>query len=175
MTVNLPLFFLLGKQEISWYCHARMKALLKKKIVAAVAGGLMTLSFVSCQTATPASRIAEHPAMFRALPPQQQALVQQGKISQGMKEDAVFLAWGKPDSQPMEGMKDGKHITRWIYKGYDPVTVINNNPYPYWGPYGWYGYAGSDTSTVFIPKNVAYVEFVNGKVTSWMQQGTPDN
>lgn len=173
MTVNLPLFFLLGKHEISWYCHARMKALLKKKIVAAVAGGLLSLGFVSCQTATPSSRIAENPAMFKALPPQQQSLVQQGQISQGMKADAVFLAWGRPDAQSEEGQKNGNHVIRWIYKGYDPVTVINDNPYPYWGPYGWY--AGPDTSTVFIPKKVAYVEFVNGKVTSWMKQKDSDN
>lgn len=173
MTVNLPLFFLLGKQEISWYCHARMKALLKKKIAAAVAGVLIGLSLAACQTPTPANRIAEHPAMFQSLPAEQQTLVQQGQICQGMKADAVFLAWGRPDTQSEEGQKNGKHVIRWIYKGYDPVTVINDNPYPYWGPYGWYG--GPDTSTVFIPKNVAYVEFVNGKVSSWMKQKDSDN
>lgn len=113
--------------------------------------------------------------MFSHLPVQQQALVQQGKISEGMSEDAVFLAWGRPDSPPMIGQVNGKKIARWVYKGYEPVTVMNNNPFPAWGPYGWYGYGWPMASTAYIPRNVAYVEFVDGKVTSWASSKPSQN
>lgn len=166
VTTNLSPFFLLGKKEISWYCHARMKAILKKVNLMSVICVLMAGLLSSCQTPTPATRIAEYPAVFSSLPTEQQVLVRQGKICEGMSRDAVMLAWGKPEISPYVGQKNGKDIERWTYRGYQPVTVMSNAPYPAWGPYGWYG-AYPTTSTAFIPRDVAFVEFVDGKVSSW--------
>ncbi len=138
-------------------------------------GVLFAVLLVSCQSPTPASRIAEHPAMFTSLPAEQQPLVRQGNICEGMKPDAVFLAWGKPNGPVVESQQNGRKVTRWVYNGYEPVTVMNAGFYPYWGPYGWYPYANSTISTAYVPRNVAWVEFVNGKVTAWSRQGASPN
>ncbi len=146
-----------------------MKALKNFRHIAMWAAALTGLSLSACQTATPADRIAANPAMFSALPTEQQSLVRQGRISEGMNQDAVMLAWGKPNAPVYRAQKDGKNITRWYYEGYKPVTVFNDGPYPYWGPFG--GMWGSYTSTAFIPENTAVVEFVNGRVTQWARHG----
>lgn len=124
----------------------------------------------SCAAPTPADRIAENPAMYHSLPPAQQTLVRQGHIEQGMTPEAVLLAWGAPNTAPIFGEKDGKKTERWVYKGYEPVTVM-----PDWGPaygrYGWYDPFYPASSTAYIPTQDAYVEFVNGKVSSWAKKG----
>lgn len=141
-----------------------MKALKKFRLIVMGAVVLTGLSLSACQNVTPADRISANPAMFSALPAEQQTLVRQGRISTGMTPDAVMLAWGKPNAPVYRAQKNGKNITRWYYEGYTPVTVFNDGPYPFWGPYGmWDSY----TSTAFIPHNAAVVEFIDGKVTQW--------
>ena len=137
-----------------------------KLCVCAALGSLL----VSCATPTPAERIAENPAVFRALTPNQQTLVQQGRIEQGMPADAVLLAWGAPNSAPIYGQKNGKQTERWIYKGYEPVPVMSDR-WPAYGPYGWYAPFYPTSGTAYIPTEDAYVEFVNGKVVSWARKG----
>lgn len=66
------------------------------KGLAAVALGICLVGLVSCSVITPADRIRENPAMYQNLPSEQQTLVQQGRICNGMNQDAVFLAWGCP-------------------------------------------------------------------------------
>lgn len=105
--------------------------------------------------------------MYAMLSPEQQALVRQGKIAEGMSPAAVMLAWGKPSSPPFQAQENGRTITRWYYMGYTPVTVMNNGFYAGGGPWGWYGGIYPSTSTAFVPKTEAYVEFENGKVTAW--------
>lgn len=131
---------------------------------------LAAVMVVSCVT-TPAERIAENPAVFRSLPPQQQLLVQQGRIEQGMSADAVLLAWGAPDTAPVYGEKDGRRTERWIYRGYEPVTVMSDWSPLHHGPYGWYDPVYPATGTAYIPTQEAYVEFVNGKVSAWEKKG----
>jgi len=123
--------------------------------------------FVSCQSATPSTRIESNPVLFQSLPAEQQLLVQQGRICEGMSPQAVFLAWGYPNSAPYEGQKDGKKITRWVYNTMEPVFVNDSWRGPYWGPYGWYDPYPIGPSTVYIPRNAATVLFENGKVVSW--------
>ena len=131
---------------------------------------LSGLALSSCQSSTPATRIAAHPAMFSSLPVAQQSLVKQGRLAEGMSRDAVFLAWGKPNSVPYQAYRDGKNIERWYYKGYDPVIVMNDDPMlPFYG--GYYPYYS--TSTMFVPYTTAYVEFVNGRLKSWARNMTP--
>jgi len=123
---------------------------------------------MACQTPTPASRIAGNQLVYQSLPAKQQELVRQGIICEGMSPDAVFLAWGSPNSAPYVGQKNGKSVVRWEYSAMEPVTVANGWTSPYWGPYGWYGpYYGGGFSTAYVPRNVGFVEFTNGKVTSW--------
>lgn len=124
------------------------------------------LAIVSCQSSTPATRIEKNPVMYAGLPPAQQAAVRQGKVSVGMSQDAVFLAWGLPNSRPYVGEKDGKRVERWVYTVSQPVTVYNDGGA--WGPtWGGYDYGWGGFSTAYVPENAATVVFENGKVISW--------
>ncbi len=123
------------------------------------------LLFSACQSATPQTRIQENPALYESLPHADQALVAQGRIRNGMSPQAVYLAWGAPNSQPYVGQTGKKRVERWVYTTLQPVTVMNNWPHPYWGRYGWYDAMGPDTA--YIPRTTATVTFENEKVVSW--------
>jgi len=144
-----------------------MRVSFKSKVIGLVAGTVLALSLASCQSVTPANRIAANPQVFQSLPAQQKSLVQQGHICEGMSPEAVFLAWGYPNVAPFVGQKDGKTIVRWVYSQMEPVMVTPNWAGPYWGPYGWYDPAYYGSSTAFVPRNTAYVTFENNKVVSW--------
>lgn len=128
---------------------------------------------VSCGT-TPADRIEENPEIFAVLPNWEKDLVVQGKVAAGMSPDAVKLSWGNPNSI-LSGQDKKKYVQRWIYSAIVPVETMPGWGYPGWGyrryiyeypygyPYGWY----SQTATDYVPVNVAYVLFENGKVVSW--------
>lgn len=120
----------------------------------------------SCQTATPMTRIDQNPVMFRQLPPAQQLLVQQGRICEGMTKDAVYLAWGNPNTPPVTGQQDGVAYEKWVYNVYQPVMVDSfSMGTGCWNGPHWCG--GMGTSTAFVPKEAAWVMFQNNVVTSW--------
>jgi hypothetical protein len=82
--------------------------------------------------ATTETRISQHPEMYQRLSPGDQALVREGKIRNGMSQEAVYLAWGGPD-QKTTGIVQGRPAETWVYTG------TSHYPYPYgWGP-GYYG------------------------------------
>lgn len=120
----------------------------------------------SCQTATPMTRIEQNPVMFRQLPPAQQLLVQQGRICEGMTKDAVYLAWGNPNTPPVTGQQNGVAYEKWVYNVYQPVMVDSfSMGTGCWNGPHWCG--GMGTSTAFVPKEAAWVMFQNNVVTSW--------
>ena len=120
----------------------------------------------SCQTATPMTRIDQNPVMFRQLPPAQQLLVQQGRICEGMTKDAVYLAWGNPNTPPVTGQQIGVAYEKWVYNVYQPVMVDSfSMGTGCWNGPHWCG--GMGTSTAFVPKEAAWVMFQNNVVTSW--------
>lgn len=122
----------------------------------------------ACHTPTPADRIAENPALYDKVPVRHRELVQNGQICRGMSPDAVFLAWGKPNSAPIEGERDGKRVVRWVYKRYEPHMVTTDWwGAPYMGVHGWHEPFYPTTGTVYVPTDSAFVEFMNGKVVSW--------
>lgn len=145
-----------------------MKALGKwcQRVVFAVSFGLL---LAACQTSTPASRIEENPVLYRALSPEQQLMVQQGRICKGMSREAVFLAWGNPGSAPLKGEKAGKAYERWVYtrERAVPVDTIGGGWYggP-WGHRGWYEPYGG-MSVMYVPEEAATVTFEQDKVTEW--------
>ena len=102
--------------------------------------GCAALFLVSCSTVE--TRISEHPEIYQRLNATDQALVQQGKIRDGMPQDAVYLAWGPP-SQRVPGRNRGRIVETWIY---DATTAGDyNGPFLYGYPYGYglgYGYFG---------------------------------
>ncbi len=122
----------------------------------------------ACQVATPASRIEQNPLLFASLPEADRVLVQQGQIRTGMSPNAVFLAWGYPNTQPFLGEKGGKRIERWVYTRPEPVMVTPGWDEPCWGTDGllhYHGHMGMDTA--YVPRNTAEVVFEDGKVVSW--------
>ena len=133
----------------------------------------MMLTAVSCQTQTPASRIAANPVMFRNLPANQQLLVQQGRICDGMSPDAVYLAWGKPSGDPVKGQQGGKIFERWVYMRMRAVPTTGMGVGFWRGGYG--GAFGGYDPFVYIPEEVANVRFENNRVTSWERRSQDTN
>lgn len=88
------------------------------------------LFLAGCSTTE--TRISAHPEIYQSLSPSDRALVSEGRIRNGMSQNAVFLAWGSPD-QKTSSVVQGRPAETWVY------TAIASSPYPYgWGP-GYYG------------------------------------
>lgn len=144
---------------------------------------ITTLFFVQCSS-TPRTRIEKNPQMFSKLSAKDRQLVTHGLIREGMTRDAVFLAWGRPDSVSV-GINRGRESENWTYEGQRPVRSMNMNMgfgyggfgyggFGYgglggFGPFGYGGYPmwGSGTSVTYIPYTAGTVDFVNGRVVSW--------
>lgn len=143
---------------------------------------IATTLFVQCSS-TPKTRIENNPQMFAKLSARDRQLVSHGLIREGMARDAVFLAWGRPDSVSI-GVNRGRESENWTYEGQRPIRSMNMNMgfgyggfgYGGWGglggfgPYGYGGYPmmwGSGTSVTYIPYTAGTADFVNGRVVSW--------
>lgn len=72
--------------------------------------------FSGCNTSTVASRRKERTAAYTALLPEDRALVDQGQIKIGMTEDAVYIAWGKPQEVLQSEDARGRQVV-WLYHG----------------------------------------------------------
>ncbi|MEY2496582.1 MAG: hypothetical protein QOD12_138 [Verrucomicrobiota bacterium] len=100
--------------------------------------GIAASAVILTSCSTTETRISDHPEIFQTLSPRDQELVKQGKIREGMSQDAVWIAWGSPD-QKATGTARGRAVETWIYNDY----VYANAPYPYpYGPFGYGGYFG---------------------------------
>jgi hypothetical protein len=119
-----------------------------------------------CATQSIQSRKNERMDIYSALPPEQQQLIDQGKIKVGMPMDAVYIAWGKP-SQVLAGESEKGAMTTWIYHG----TTMEE--YRYWNyryqAYGNRVYAEPYLDFDYMPRDyvAAEVVFENGVVKSW--------
>ncbi|MDQ2660099.1 MAG: hypothetical protein M3Y03_06735 [Verrucomicrobiota bacterium] len=98
------------------------------------------LFLAGCSTTE--SRIAEKSAAFQQMSQRDQALITQGRIRNGMSQEAVYIAWGAPN-QTAEGRHRRSSVETWIYfnttSGYDSSPFLDG-PYAGFG-YG-YGYGG---------------------------------
>ena len=94
-------------------------------LLACIATGALVLS--GCSTV--GSRIDANRATFDQLPPQEQALVSQGRIQGGMSQQAVYIAWGQPQGKAV-GMVRGVPTETWVYT---QLTAA-------YGPYGYGGF-----------------------------------
>ncbi|MGJ8698267.1 MAG: hypothetical protein ACSHYF_18245 [Verrucomicrobiaceae bacterium] len=135
---------------------------------------LFALGFVSCTSTTPTSRIENNLATFEALPAAHKALIEQGKIANGMSKDAVYLSWGTPASTG-EGQDGSKRFERWTYTALEPVYTTSFGGYygsRYYDPYRWgtspYSY-GMGQEVHYVPRPAATVDFTNGQVTRWQR------
>ena len=126
----------------------------------------VVLTLISCST--PQTRISDRPDLYQSLSPRDQALVGQGQIRYGMSRNAVWLAWGSPDSKVIGNMR-GHSTETWVYVYYVTYPYY----YPYYGPYGpGFGFFGDPFYDPFyyslIPPSIPYpnktVTFSNSRV-----------
>jgi hypothetical protein len=127
-----------------------------------IAAGALVLT--SCSTIE--SRISEHPEIYRNLSSRDQSLVNQGQIRYGMSRNAVWLAWGSPDSKVVGNIR-GRSTETWIYMYYAYPYY-----YPYYGPYGsGLGFFGDPFYYSMIPPSIPYpykvVTFSNSTIVSF--------
>src|SRR5687767_855178 len=87
--------------------------------MALLMAGVM-LHFTGCAASNPQTRIQQNPEMLDRLPAADRELVLKGTISEGMSKDAVYLAWGKPDSVTT-GSENGRQTETWRYATLQPV------------------------------------------------------
>lgn len=107
-------------------------------------------------------RKQERYAAYEALPPDQKALVDTGRVKAGMNTDAVYIAWGNP-SQIVSGGNAAGETTTWFYQG----GYVDEQRY--WGAYRLHYYY---TPRTYIR---AQVVFANGVVREWQTFPEPMN
>lgn len=123
----------------------------------------------SCSPMTPGERIEQNPEIFATLPNWEKDKIIAGEITTGMSPNAVLLAWGPPQTIA-SGQLNGTYAQRWIYSIQEPV---NNMPPMgagfYNSRYNRYGgiYSANYYPVDYIPIDIAYVLFINNKVSSW--------
>jgi hypothetical protein len=142
-----------------------------RRVGTAVLSLLAVVSLSQCAS-TVERRIERNPALYSALSAQDQQLVRQRQLREGMGKDAVFLAVGRPD-RVAAGRKNGKDYERWTYLGTQTVTTQSFG----FGVGGWGGWGGcgpfydpffmGGPMVSYIPYEAAWVDFVNGKVSGW--------
>jgi hypothetical protein len=145
-----------------------------KTIFLLLASFLLIFSLSSC--AHPRDkRIAANPKLYQSLSSNDQVLVQQGRIREGMTKEAVFLAIGRPD-QVASGREKGSSIEKWTYVGTQPV--FTNSFFPGYGGWGrGYGYCGgwdpywagfNTPNVIYVPYKAATVSFRGNRVVQYM-------
>ena len=139
----------------------RMNRLILLALVALLAG---------CASVSPRDqRIANNGEWYNALNQDDQLLVTQGRIREGMGKNPVFLAWGQPDSVN-SGTDRGKPVETWIYTSYRPQVITGfGMGFPAYYGMGYYGYCGPGVfqDVVYTEEPAAMVKFENGRVVAW--------
>ncbi|MEM1295985.1 MAG: hypothetical protein AAGH89_11510 [Verrucomicrobiota bacterium] len=134
------------------------------------------LLLVGCSTTSALEkRISKHPELMAQLSEDHQLLVRQGRVTEGMDRNAVFLSWGPADSVA-QGSKNGKSVETWLYGG--GYTDYNAPRFNIGYGYGGYGSGGGHfgygvnfpiggPDTHYHGDSTARVVFSGGKVTEW--------
>lgn len=147
--------------------HATMKAFSPTLVLTLAA----CLLLPACASKSPADRrIQKNPEYYGGLTTEERNLVRQGRVKEGMSEDAVFLAWGRPD-RVRSGSRQGTQTKTWLYTRHDPVPytsvglggVIGSRGRVAIHPSIGYGIGSRD----FAPVVERKVEFREGKVVAW--------
>lgn len=118
--------------------------------------------------ATPEQRIARNPQMFAMLPPEHQQLVRQGRVTEGMTMDAVYLAWGSPDRY-RESLENGGQRVTWLYFGYQTEVIPGYSWQIFDDPYCGYRrrYPVYDPVYVTVPYLYRTATFESGRLVGY--------
>lgn len=120
-----------------------------------------------CATTSIESRRAKRAEAYNALSADHKTLVDRGDITAGMNEDAIYIAWGKPDQVLRSGDQQGEKTT-WLYEG----TTTDTHYY-------WVTFPTRDATgrtilerrmaphTEFRDYVAAELIFQNGQLTKW--------
>ena len=83
---------------------------------------LSLLLLVGCESSNSAKQRKVHATDYAALTAQEKALVDQGKLSQGMSTNAVLIAWGQPQIISSMSTPNGPFIV-WEYYRKRTITT----------------------------------------------------
>ncbi|HEY2573549.1 MAG TPA: hypothetical protein VGH65_05745 [Verrucomicrobiaceae bacterium] len=133
------------------------------------AAGMLLLANCS----SPATRISKNPDLYHGLSEPHKALVQQGRITEGMNKEAVWLAWGRAD-RVATGSRGGRPYERWSYTGYEPYySPTIGYAGGYWNqPYLGNGHLQDpryfpDPMMNYLPYEARRAEFTSDRVSAW--------
>lgn len=131
------------------------------------AAPLLIAPLILAACSTPQKRAEQNPEMFAALSQDEQRLVLEGRIREGMNQDAVFIALGRP-SRETEARLGGRDHLNWIYSRIVSREIPN---------YSRRYYRGADGSIYsrcyYDPYYDSYIVdtfrviFEDGKVVGW--------
>ncbi|MDF1657385.1 MAG: hypothetical protein P1U58_07220 [Verrucomicrobiales bacterium] len=142
----------------------------------------VALFLSSCATQSGVEkRIEKNPQLYSKLSGSDRELVRRGEVKERMSQEAVFLAWGRPD-QVMSGGRNGQSTEKWAYFSSRPVNNFNvgvgmgssHSFYTNFGIHPRYGYSfgpgwNFGSSVDFVQQITKQVEFSNGRVTAWQR------
>jgi hypothetical protein len=132
---------------------------------------ILPLILGSCSTIE--SRKEERAQAFDLLTKDQQRVVMQGRITEGLGQDAVYIALGKPLRVRRESM-NGVATENWVYgrmETYSNPGIVMGPAYGY-GRYGYgpYFYPGYYDTNVSVMRDTFIVYFNQaGKVKGWKE------
>ncbi len=152
-----------------------MKTLLRGPLLRPALAALVWLA-AGCAS-TVERRIENNPQLFQQLSAQDQQLVREQKLREGMSSGAVFLALGRPD-RVSTGRKNGKDFERWTYAGQQAIMTQTFGMgwggrwgggwcSPYYDPF----FMGGGPMVTYVPYDAAAVDFVNGRAVGWESVG----
>lgn len=135
---------------------------------------VVVFHFTGCVASNPQARAMKHPGMLESLPARDQEKVLRSTISEGMSKDAVFLAWGKPDSVT-SGSEGGRETETWRYATLRPV--FNSSSFGLGLGLGYgrgyrhrgyvHPYAVYPVTPDYLPMTSSVVRFRSGRVIAW--------
>jgi hypothetical protein len=135
---------------------------------------LAVLAILGSACSSPSKRIEDNPELFARLPPEQQALIREGRVGLGFNEDAVKLALGDPDRVSQRTDEQGIS-TVWRYVEYEtdagaPLYTGYYHRYyaPLYAPFTAYPYYADYPGRT--ERDVQRVIFRNGKVVAVEQE-----
>jgi hypothetical protein len=102
-----------------------------RRLAAGLPPVLAVLLLAGCAS-TPARRIAQHPDVFAAFPPEVQEQVRRGEVEPGFTRDMVFLALGRP-ARVLHRREAAGVREVWSYSG----TGYSREMVPVRRTYGW--------------------------------------